>query len=73
MERQARERYVSPMYFAHVYAGLGERDLAFARLEEAHRQGGVQLRRIKSDPLLQPLHDDARFESLVRRLHLPWP
>jgi len=73
MERQARERYVSPIYFAHVYAGLGERDLAFARLEEAHRQGGVQLRRIKSDPLLQPLHDDARFESLVRRLHLPWP
>jgi hypothetical protein len=47
--------------------------LAFARLEEAHRQGGLPLRRIKSDPLLQRLHDDARFESLVRRLHLPWP
>jgi hypothetical protein len=31
------------------------------------------LLRIKSDPLLQPLHDDARFESMVRRLHLPWP
>ena len=73
MQRQEGEQFVSPMYFAHVHAGLGERDLAFARLEETYRQGGRQLLRIKSDPLLQPLHDDARFESMVRRLHLPWP
>ena len=73
MQRQEGEQFVSPMYLAHVHAGLGERDLAFARLEETYRQGGRQLLRIKSDPLLQPLHDDARFESMVRRLHLPWP
>ena len=73
METHEGERFVSPMYFAHVYAGLGERDLAFARLEQTYRQGGRALLRIKSDPLLQPLHDDARFESMVRRLHLPWP
>ena len=73
MERHARERFVSPVYFAHVHAGLGERDLAFARLEEAYRQGERPLLRIKADPLLEPLHDDARFGSMVRRLHLPWP
>ena len=73
MQRQAAERFVPPIYFAYVHAGLGERDLAFARLEETYRQRGRLLLRIKSDPLLQPLHDDARFESMVRRLHLPWP
>jgi predicted Zn-dependent protease len=73
MEHHARERFVSPMYFAHVHAGLGERDLAFSRLEETYRQGGRQLHRLKSDPLLQPLHDDPRFGAIVRRLHLAWP
>ena len=70
------------MWLAHAYAGLGDFDSAFARLEEAYQQGGATLMRLKSDPMLDPLKGDPRFADLVRRLisrgreraktHLPW-
>ena len=33
------------------------------------RAGGLAF--LKSDPRLNPLHDDPRFQSLVRRLNFP--
>ena len=70
---RSQAEYVPPMRFAHAYAGLGDFDRAFARLEEAYQQGGATLMRLKSDPMLDPLKGDPRFADLVRRLNLPWP
>jgi tetratricopeptide (TPR) repeat protein len=70
---RSQAEYVSTMWFAHAYAGLGDFDRAFARLEEAYQQGGATLMRLKSDPMLDPLKGDPRFADLVRRLKLPWP
>jgi len=56
---------------ALVYAGLGEKDEAFAWLEkslEAHDKG---LAYLKIDPCLDPLRSDPRFDRLVRRVGLP--
>jgi len=61
------------MFLAHAYAGLGDFDRAFARLEDAYNKGTPTLIRLKSDPMLDPLKGDSRFADLVRRLNLPWP
>jgi TolB-like protein/DNA-binding winged helix-turn-helix (wHTH) protein/Tfp pilus assembly protein PilF len=73
LEQQGRERYVSPLALAYVHAGLGERDAAFAKLEQAYDQRSPNLVGIKVDRLLEPLRDDPRFAQLVRRMNLPWP
>jgi TolB-like protein/DNA-binding winged helix-turn-helix (wHTH) protein/Flp pilus assembly protein TadD len=70
---RSQKESVSPVWFAHVYAGLGDRDQAFAKLEETYAQGAQYLMRLKSDPLLDPIKGDPRFADLVRRLNLPWP
>jgi TolB-like protein/DNA-binding winged helix-turn-helix (wHTH) protein/Flp pilus assembly protein TadD len=73
LERRARDRYLSPVYLAFVHAGLGDRDAAFARLEEAFRDRSPMLTGAKVDPLLEPLRGDPRFANLLRRMSLPVP
>lgn len=55
---------------ALVYAGLGDRDNAFAWLEEAYRAHDVGLVYLKIDPCLDPLRSDLRFQYLLRRVGL---
>jgi TolB-like protein/DNA-binding winged helix-turn-helix (wHTH) protein/Flp pilus assembly protein TadD len=68
---RAAARYVSPVFRAHVYAGLGQRDRAVTELEEAYRQRSPTLISAAVDPFLRPLHGDPRFTSLLRRMQLP--
>ena len=56
---------------ALVYAGLGERDEAFAWLEKAYDARDKGLTYLKVDPCVDPLRSDARFDGLVRRVGLP--
>jgi TolB-like protein/DNA-binding winged helix-turn-helix (wHTH) protein/Tfp pilus assembly protein PilF len=70
MKKRGKERYLSPFYLACIQAGLGERDAAFASLEEAYRQGNPMLSHVKVDARLRPLRSDARFEDLLRRMNL---
>jgi tetratricopeptide (TPR) repeat protein len=56
---------------ALIYAGLGDKDQAFAWLEKslaAHDKGMTYL---KIDPCLDPLRNDPRFRDLVQRVGLP--
>jgi len=48
----------------------GERDLAFAQLEQAiaRRPGLIELR---TDPALDPLRADPRFAAIAKRLDFP--
>ena len=54
-----------------IYAGLGDKDQAFACLDKAYelRDSGIVF--IKVDPLFDPLRDDPRFKNLLRRIGLP--
>ena len=61
---------MSPFFVACVAAGLGERDDAFAELDDAFRQHSQILTDAKLHPLLVPLHDDPRFDDLLRRMNL---
>jgi tetratricopeptide (TPR) repeat protein len=54
-----------------AYAGLGDKDEAFAWLEKAYEEHRGRLAWLHVDPLLEPLRSDPRFADLVRRVGLP--
>jgi TolB-like protein/Tfp pilus assembly protein PilF len=56
---------------ALVYAGLGEKNEAFAWLEKAFAARDKGLTYLKIDPCLNPLRSDPRFQDLLQRVGLP--
>jgi serine/threonine protein kinase/Tfp pilus assembly protein PilF len=68
----AKQKYVSPMARARVYAGLEERDKAFESLEKGYDDGsvGTPIVTIKADPIFDPLRSDPRWTDLLRRMNL---
>ncbi len=73
LEQRAKTIYVSPMGFALIHAGLGERDKVFEYLAEAYEIRAFLLPLIVVDSSFEPLRSDPRFQDLVRRLGLPQP
>ncbi len=70
LEREAKERYVSPVAFVTVHLGLGEVDQAFAWLERAHAERRGWLCYLKVEPLLDEVRGDARFRRLLESMRL---
>ena len=70
LEREAKERYVSPVAFVTVYLGLGELDQAFAWLERAHAERRGWLCYLKVEPLLDEVRGDPRFRRLLELMRL---
>jgi tetratricopeptide (TPR) repeat protein len=65
------KRFHVPLYsVAIVYAALGDKDRAFAQLEQAWAQRTQYLDFLKVDPELDSLRSDPRFQDLLRRMHL---
>jgi len=56
--------------FIWAYAGLGDKDEAFAWLERAYTERRGRLASILVEPMLEPLRTDPRFSDLVRRVGL---
>ncbi|MGB0122080.1 MAG: winged helix-turn-helix domain-containing protein [Silvibacterium sp.] len=64
--------YVSPYMVATIYAGLGDKDQAFAFLEKAYQEKSPDISwSFKSDLRLDNLRSDPRFQSLLQRIQLP--
>ena len=55
---------------ASIYAGLGEKDSAFAWLEKAFRSHSNFIFYIKVEPFLDSLRSDERYVELLRKLGL---
>jgi serine/threonine-protein kinase len=66
----SKHHFVSPHSIALVYAGLGERDLAFQWLEKAYGDRTEFLGWIKVDQRLDGLRSDPRFANLMQRVRL---
>jgi serine/threonine-protein kinase len=66
----AKTQYIRPYFFASIYATLGDKDSAFAELEKALAEKDCYLGRITVDPFMDPLRDDARFKSVLKRMNL---
>jgi TolB-like protein/Flp pilus assembly protein TadD len=64
----SKQKYISALYSARIYAGLGEKDKAFEWLEKGYdnREGAG----IKVDPVYDPLRSDPRFQDILRRMNL---
>ena len=63
--------YVPPYNIAIVYAGLGDKDQAFASLERAYADRSFYMTWLKCDPQLDSLRSDPRFADLIRRVGFP--
>jgi serine/threonine protein kinase/Tfp pilus assembly protein PilF len=66
----SRPGYLVPYHLAIIYVGLGEKDKAFACLNEACDLRSSQLYWLKVDPQLSSISDDPRFQDILRRMNL---
>jgi tetratricopeptide (TPR) repeat protein len=63
---------VAPYNEALIYAGLGDKDLTFALLDQAYKERSYYLAEyLVADARLDILHSDPRFRELLRKVGLP--
>ena len=67
----SKQRYIPAYCFAIVYAGLDQKDQAFAELEKAFQERSDFLLFLNVDEAMTSLRADPRFADLVRRVGLP--
>jgi eukaryotic-like serine/threonine-protein kinase len=67
----AAEGYVKPFFLGMAFAALDERDAAFENFEKAFAENDPWMLWFGTEPLLDRVRDDARFDDLLRRMRLP--
>ena len=70
LQHLSQSRYVSPLYFAAVDIGLGQKKSALDFLDKAYQERTDRLVYLNVDPMADPLRDETRFRDLMTRLHL---
>jgi TolB-like protein/tetratricopeptide (TPR) repeat protein len=68
LQHLAQSRYVSSLYFAAVYTGLGENRTALDWLDRAYSERNDRLVYLGSEPMADPLRSDPRFARLLARI-----
>ncbi len=68
---ETTKEYVAPGELAILYEAIGDREKAIATLERAFAIHDLQLQYLKVDPSFDSMHDDPRFQDLLRRIGLP--
>jgi len=71
LQALSSQKYVPPFTSALIYAGLGDKDRAFAWLEKANTERSVWLLWLKVDPKFDSLRSDPRFAEFMHRVGLP--
>jgi tetratricopeptide (TPR) repeat protein len=64
----SKQRYVPPYDIAQIYAGLGDKDQAFAWLEKADEDRSRGMDYLNINPAFDTLRPDARFPALTKRI-----
>jgi len=70
LQHLAQSRYVSSLYFATVYTGLGDNDAALDWLDRAYQERNDRLVYLGAEPMADPLHSDPRFQQLLSKIGL---
>jgi adenylate cyclase len=70
LQELAKSKSVSSYQIAAIYAGLGEKDRAFAWLEKAYEERSDGLVNVNADQRFDSLRSDTRFQDLARRIGL---
>jgi serine/threonine-protein kinase len=66
----SRRMQVSKYAIATAYAGVGDKERAFANLDRAYDEHSFLLGFLKSDPTMDSLRSDRRFDGLLQRMKL---
>ena len=71
--KRFKEKFgITPTFaFSWAYAGLDDKEQAFAWLERAYKERRQRMVWLNVDAFLDPLRSDRRFHDLVRRVGLP--
>jgi serine/threonine-protein kinase len=64
-------KYFFPFYAAMYYAELGEKDKAFAELNKTYQERLYYMAWLKTDPCLDSLRGDPRFQELLKKVGFP--
>jgi predicted nucleic acid-binding protein len=70
LTKKSARSYVPPLDIAEVYARLGEREEAMVWLRKAVQDRPPGLVWISVEPRWDPCRSDARFQAILRELHL---
>jgi tetratricopeptide (TPR) repeat protein len=74
LQELGQRKYVSQVFVAAIYTGLGDHDQALSCLEAAFEDRCFWLLRgVKVDPRFDRLREEARFQKLVQRMGLVRP
>jgi serine/threonine-protein kinase len=70
LTRLAALQYVSPLAEAFAAIGMKHFDLAFQRLNQAIEDKTAFVNLLAIEPFFEPLRNDQRFTTLLKRLNL---
>ena len=70
LTRMKNQRFVSPMNFAILYAGMGDANLTFQWLEKAYQSRETRIHELRSMEF-DSVRSDPRYADLMRRIGLP--
>lgn len=68
LQHLADSRYVSSLYIAAIYTGLGEKSTALDWLDRAYNERSDRLVYLGVDPVADPLRSEPRFTQLLRKI-----
>lgn len=68
LEERSHTKYVPCYWMGLIYVGFGDKERAFEWLNRACDERSAWLPWIKVEPRFDPLRDDSRFESLLKRI-----
>jgi eukaryotic-like serine/threonine-protein kinase len=71
LDARAEKQWVEPYYYAMIYAGLGDKDRAFAALDKAYEARSWYMAVVGVDSKLDSLRSDPRFAKLLAEVGLP--
>lgn len=70
LKQRAARQYVPPYDIALIYAGLGDRDMAFEWFEKAYADHSTEMIYFKVEPMLSSLRSDPRYQNILVRMKL---
>ena len=62
--------HISPATIAPIYLALGDREAALRWLAQAYREHDMRLGILRVSPMWIPLHDDPRYQALIKDIGL---
>jgi len=68
LSEEAKSRYVQAYSFVLMYLALGDKERAIDEMERAYRERDANVAQIRTDPMLDDLRGNPRFEKLVSQI-----